>query len=326
MRARRRFLLTGFGVTVVVFVAAMLRIPSGGGTSEAAHSLQPVKTMDLSPFSAQPPKTPLRLLFIHHSVGGALLADPGPEQATGDCIWKSHPNGGGARSLLSQSGYEVHEASYGSELGEATDRFDWVPKFRDKMDKVLACDLNDRRLPDGQRNQIVVFKSCFPNNELVGEGTAPGNANGPEMTVWNAKATMNALRDVLEKRPDVLFVYVTTPPLAQGSQSEPAWKWLAKELLRKPHAAEKLEKAGPLAREINNWIVAEDGWLAGYKGKNIVVFDYYDILTDHGASNFLRYPTGNGTNSHPSRAGNERAAAELVSFVNRAVRRSGLSD
>lgn len=326
MRSHRRFLLTGFGVVTLVFVAAMLRIPWGGGRTEAAHPLQPVKTMDLTAFSAAPPKTPLRLLFIHHSVGGALLADPGAESAVGDCIWKTHPNGGSGRSLLVKNGYEVHEASYGSELGEATDRFDWVPKFRDKMDKVLACDLNDRRLPDGRRNEIVVFKSCFPNNELVGEGTAPGNASGPEMTVWNAKAAMIALRDELEKHPETLFVYVTTPPLAHDVASEPAWKWLAKEILRKPHAAEKLEKAGPLAREVNSWIVAEDGWLAGYKGKNIVVFDYYDILTDRGASNFLRYPTGNGTNSHPSREGNEHAAAELVSFVNRAVRRAGLSD
>jgi len=309
---------------VAAFVGAFLRVPSGA-RSEAAHPLASVTTMDLSPFSVVAPGKPLRLLFVHHSVGGRLLADPGPPDGPGDSIWKTHPDGGGARRLLEQNGYEVHEASYGSAIGEATDLFDWVPKFRDRMDGLLTVGLQDRPLPDGQRNQIVMFKSCYPNTMFVGEGTAPGNPNGPELTVWNARAALTALRDEMQKRPDVLFVYVTAPPVAHSAEPEPVWKWLTKAILRKPHAGDRLEKAGPLAREFNNWVTSTDGWLAGYTGKNIVVFDYYDILTDHGASNFSRYATDDGTNSHPGRAGNERAAAELVPFLNRAVRRAGLA-
>lgn len=255
-----------------------------------------------------------------------MLAEPGPATPLGDCIWKTHPQGGGARLLLEGQGYEVHEASYGSKIGEATDLFDWVPKFRGEMDSVLACAINDRVLPTGQHNQVVVFKSCFPNSAFAGEGTEPGNPGGPELTVANARATMIALREVLSRHPETLFVYVTAPPLARQSQSEPVWKWLAKEILRKPQNHQQLLKSGPLARQFNDWVTDSNGWLKGYPYRNIVVFDYYDVLTGHGASNFSAYPTDNGSNSHPSREGNEKAAAELIPLLNRAVRRAGLSD
>ena len=55
-----------------------------------------------------------------------------------------------------------------------------------------------------------------------------------------------------------------------------------------------------------------------------MVFDYYDILTDHGQSNLSRYATWGGEDSHPSREGNKLAAQAFVPFLNQAVRRLGL--
>ena len=55
-----------------------------------------------------------------------------------------------------------------------------------------------------------------------------------------------------------------------------------------------------------------------------MVFDLYDILTDHGQSNWSRYPTGGGGDSHPSRAGNRKVALEFIPFLNRSVKRMGL--
>ena len=43
---------------------------------------------------------PLRLLFLHHSIGGQLLAEPGPDDGKGAV----HPNGGGLRKRLEASG------------------------------------------------------------------------------------------------------------------------------------------------------------------------------------------------------------------------------
>src|SRR5215208_1129916 len=61
--------------------------------------------MDLRGFSDAPPASPLRLLFLHHSVGGALFAAPGPADEVARCIWRTHPDGGDARARLTAAGY-----------------------------------------------------------------------------------------------------------------------------------------------------------------------------------------------------------------------------
>ena len=307
------------------------------GLAGAAHtnvsSLPPepraqahVVRLDLSAIPGHRPASPLKLLFIHHSVGGVWLADTGPAQEDGGaCIYRTHPNGGSLRSRLEREGYEVHQTSYGSRIGEHTDLFDWLPKFRDEMDRIVATDQNDAMYRDDRRNRIVVFKSCFPNSAFVGEGDPPGNPAGREMTVANARATMRALLPEFRKRPDVLFVYVTAPPLAPQVFTERRWKWYVKRLIGKPTWAEEFSAQAALARRFNNWISATDGWLADYPLTNVAVFDYYDILTDHGASDLLRFPTADGIDSHPAREGNVKSSDDFVPFLNRAVRRAGLS-
>ncbi|MHC4944404.1 MAG: SGNH/GDSL hydrolase family protein [Planctomycetota bacterium] len=286
----------------------------------AMHAVQ-VETLDLSAYPDAPPSISLRLLFIHHSCGGQLLASPGPEKGA-DCIYESHPNGGGLRGLLEENGYEVNEASYGSRLGQETDLFDWLPKFRDRMDEVLRCTLQDETYSDDRRNDIVMFKSCYPNNAFSEEGTAPGRSGGLELTVWNAKATYSAMLDQFASHPKVLFVCVTPPPLAPKQKPIPLWKVLARKLLGRE---KNKEHQAALARKFNNWLKAKDGWLKDYEGNNVYVLDYYDLLTGEGKSNLSRYPTGGGWDSHPSREGNEKAAGEFVPQLNRAVRRAGLS-
>lgn len=261
----------------------------------------------------------LRLLFIHHSCGGQLLAAPGPE-AGSRCVYASHPNGGGLRGRLEQAGYEVHEASYGSAVGEHTDHFDWLPKFHQQMDQVLTCERQDAFYNDGRRNQIVVFKPCFPNNQFVAEGTAPGNPAGPELTVWNAKATYQVLLPEFAQHPEVLFVCMTPPPLARESLRTPRWRQVARRVLGRGPAP---EVSAALARAFNAWLSSPAGWLKDGP-PNVAVFDLYDLLTDQGASNWSCYPSGEGADSHPSRAGNEKAAAAFVPFLNGAVCRAGL--
>lgn len=300
-------------------------IPVGGDDGTEGGSTEGGPTMDLSQYSEEAPGEPIRLLFIHHSVGGTLLADQGPvagEHAP-QCIWEAHPNGGGLRGALTEAGYEVHEASYGSRLGEDTDLFHWLPKFRDHMDEVLRIDVQDETLPEGQTNQVVMFKSCFPNSFFVGEGEEPGNPEGPALTLANAQATMNELREIFAAHPEVLFVYVTAPPMAPAP-AQPLWKYLAKRILGSHIDPVELRQGHDIARRFNNWVRSPEGWLADYPHNNVVVFDFYDALTDHGESNMLRYPTGGGSDSHPSAEGNQLAAREFVPFINRAVRYAGL--
>ena len=318
-RAHATYILLGMLATA----GALLAPIGGAATGVSAHTR--VHPLDLSRLSDDKPAGPLPLLFIHHSCGGQLLADPGSSVERGNCIYSTHPNGGGLRRLLTSQGYEVHEASYGSVIGENTDLFDWLPKFRDRMQDVLSFDENDRRLPEGQYNRIVVFKSCFTQNDYVGEGGPPGDPRGPELTVWNAKATLAALLPELRKRNDVLFVYVTPPPQAPPAR-EALWRFVARAVLGRPNRTQESLRKAAWAREVDDWVISADGWLAGYPEKNVVVFDYYDVLTDAGKSNFAGFASGGGVDSHPSNIGNARAAAVFVPLLNRAVRRARLSD
>jgi len=309
---------------VVVLVAGAAWLPVGGVDVTADQAARRASaTLDLSPFSDAPPGGKVELLFIHHSCGGQLLAPEGAEDGA-NCIYRAHPNGGDARALLERAGYVVHEASYGSVVGDRTDLFDWLPKFRTQMERILTTRLQDERLAGATRNQIVAFKSCFPNSDFVGEGTEPGNPAGPELTLANAKATMRGVRGELARHPQVLFVYVTAPPLAPRLPRAPLWKVLAKTALGRQMTEARYRERARVARAFNDWMKSPDGWLAGYDHENVVVFDYFDVLTDEGASNNLRYPTGGGFDSHPSAEGNRRAAAAFVPFLNRAARRAGL--
>lgn len=275
---------------------------------------------ELTAYSAEPVGQAVDLLFIHHSCGGQWLAAEGAAEG-GQSIYRSHPNGGGLRARLEAVGYRVHEASYGSRIGESTDLFDWLPKFRDQMDAVLRCDHQDQRRNDGGSNQVVLFKSCFPNNAFVGTGAKPGKPDGPDLTVGNAQAAYGALLDVFRSQPKVIFVAVTAPPLAPNEKPQPAWKQLARRLLGRESGR---RRSGVWARQFNRWLSDPGGWLEHYPLKNVAVFDYYDVLTGHGRSDFSAYPTRNGFDSHPSAEGNRQATEQLVPWLNRVVRRSGV--
>jgi hypothetical protein len=304
---------------VVLLVAIIAQLPVGDADlRDVSGSVTKVSAMDFSAFSSAPPDRPLDLLFIHHSVGTQWLADPGPEGNN------SHPEGGALRKYLEQQGYIVHEATYGSAIGEQTDLFDWLPKFRDHMAQILACaNQNDSLTPPAQY-RIVLFKSCYPNSAFIGLGDPPGNPAGPELTLANAQSTYHALLGEFQKHPDVLFVCVTTPPLAPRLKPEPLWKSAARVILNKGDRQAKLLRSAALARQFANWLKADDGWLKDYTPHNAVVFDYYDILTGRNGSDLLNFPTNNGLDSHPSAAGQRLATEAFIPFINQAARRAGL--
>ena len=318
----KKKLLSGGALALVT--AGLGFVPVGGGLAEStpreSHEEGP---MALDEYSADAPGEQLRLLFVHHSVGGQLLADEG-DNVGEQSIYRTYPRGGGLRRLLHSNGYQVGEASYGSHVGENTDLFDWLPKFRDHMDDVLRVEHQDETLPGDARNDIVVFKSCFPNSKFVARGERPGDPAGPELTLVNAKATMNALLPYLAARPDTLFVDVTAPPLAPRVGADPAWKWLAKKVLGRSWGPAELVRSGLIAQEFNAWLEADDGWLSGHGPNNVAVFNYWRALTGDGESNLLHYYVGRGYDSHPAGEGQRRAAPRLVEAVNRGVRRARL--
>lgn len=261
----------------------------------------------------------MNLLFIHHSCGGELFADEGPVVG-GDrdrnerCLYVSHPNGGGLRGRLEGVGFTVNEASYGSIVGEDTDICHWRRKFSDQMERILRTQRQDRLLPAGETNQVVCFKSCYPNNWFLDRGQEPGDPDDCERTVANARATYRALLDAFRGQPDVLFVAFTAPPMAEyrpsGLQAT-VKSWF-----------QDHERGGELAREFNAWLVdRQTGWLAGYELPNVVVFDYYGVLSAGNPGGYSSYPTRGGQDSHPSSAGNQKAAEAFMPFIEAAVAR-----
>jgi len=257
------------------------------------------------------------LLFIHHSCGGALLADPGTQvggkKGSGNrCIYGAHPNGGGLRSFLEAEGYQVNELSYESRLGEDTDIQHWRAKFTNHMADLLKTGNQDDSLPEGRQNSVVVFKSCYPNNDYTGMGQEPGDPDSDLRTVANSKAAYDSLLPLFKQYPDVLFVALTPPPRAKPKPSGFVEKMKAV-FGSEPEDAR-------FARIFNTWMAdAETGWLADYPLENVVVFDFYDILTEGGKSDWSRFATRDGADSHPSKAGNALAAEVFVPFLAEAV-------
>lgn len=181
----------------------------------------------------------------------------------------------------------------------------------------------------GGKNEIVMFKSCFPNSQLSGPNSpAPAIADNPmkgqscgggDFTVANAKGIYLDLLGYFGAHTDKLFVAVVAPPVTSPDT--------------------------PGGRALANWLV--DHWLqdSGYTAGNVFVFDYYDVLsssagggasdvglasgnhhrvwngavehkTDDGADR-LAYPSAGG-DSHPNAAGDLKATTEFVPLLNNA--------
>jgi len=300
----------------ILFSILFLSVSSCANDERMETSMNQVKPLDLSPYSSAAPAKPVNLLFIHHSTGGQLLADNGPDIGK-NCIYKTHPNGGGLRRLLEQNNYIVHEASYGSIIGDKTDICDWNTKFRDQMDKVLVCKNQDEVLAGDEKNSIVIFKSCFPNSWIDADGMEPGDPDSCLKTTANYKAVYRSLLGYFQAQPDTLFIVMTAPPNAMTTLGR--IKLIIKHIIGKSDSYESL---GKRVRMFNNWLKDVDkGWLKDYRHNNVVVFDYYDVLTDHGRSDWSIYGSNGGSDSHPSSVGNTKAADEFVPFLNKSLNR-----
>lgn len=327
-----------------------------GGTAMAITQPQ------ISAQKPTPPKAPVKLLFIHHSVGGH---------------WLAHNNGGLANEL-NKNNYYVNDVTYGWEpaaltdtlpkkikrkflgtfgkenkgaynIGDRTDigqMADWF--LGPDTDLIMGAiykenletdNFGDHRNSQSEKplknpgpaveNQVIMFKSCFPNTLLHGNPSDPASqaakpvrnfsAGSKEHTVANAKRIYNDLLTYFGKHPDKFFVMVTPPP-----QTE-------------------LPEDGKIARGFSNWLVHD--WLKenSYAVGNVMVFDLFNVLTSgNGANqndagevqgnhhriwngkvqhivqtenNLLVYPRKSGDN-HPSPAGLQKATQEFVPLLN----------
>ena len=245
------------------------------------------------------PAQPVKLIFIHHSTGENWLMD----------------GYGNLGRTLGQNNYFVSDTNYGwgpDSIGDRTDIPNWTEWFASENTPIYMSALFNesgqnsdytRTLPDpGGENQIVMFKSCFPNSELEGNPNDPPGTY-EEMSVGGAKYVYNQLLGYFAARPDKLFIVITAPPVSNPE-----------------YAAN--------ARAFNNWLVND--WLRenNYTLDNVAVFDFYNILTDPnahhrvnngqvehivGGDNTLYYSSDD---DHPSAAGSQKATEEFIPMLN----------
>lgn len=265
----------------------------------------------------------MKLVFVHHSTGENWLSD----------------NNGKLAIALRDNNYFVSDTNYGwgpNSIGDLTDIGNWYDWFRGSNSASYTSALfaqsgqtftYSRRASDpGGENEIVLFKSCFPNSALMGTLTDPippidsnplrsQSAGSPAHTISNAKGIYIDLLVYFAAHQDKLFVAIAAPPMSDITYSANA-------------------------RAFNNWLVND--WLVAYPYQNVAVFDFYTVLTSNGGSptindlnaesgnhhryrngviqhltmsggNTLAYPTGD---DHPSIAGDLKATGEFVPMLN----------
>jgi hypothetical protein len=246
-----------------------------------------------------PPDHVVKLIFIHHSTGENWLRD----------------DYGGLGLALSQNNYFVSDTNYSwgpDSIGDRTDIPNWTewfcsastPTYMQAVFNESGQNSSYTRTVDdpGGKNQIILFKSCFPNSALEGNPDDPPDPEG-WLTVGHAKYVYNEILQTFAAHPDKLFVVITAPPLSDST-----------------YAAN--------ARAFNNWLVND--WLAenNYPHNNVAVFDFYNVLTAKGAHhwyqdgqiqhvvtnrNTLYYPSDD---DHPSAKGSQKATEEFIPLLN----------
>lgn len=221
---------------------------------------------------------PVRMIYLHHSVGKGILYD------------------GGLKDSLAQLGIAAKGATYGDEIGQATDICDWTPKFQTDMQRIFTFKAHPNLYyTDGKTNDVVMFKSCYPNSYIESEGSGAGNATDKKRTTENYRAAFAAIGQEMRKYPEKLFIYMTYPPMA---------------------APETTPEAAKRGREFNAWMINE--FQPSYAKEtglgNFVIFDLFDILAD--SNNVLKdeYRRESPRDSHPNLKGNQEAAHRFMEF------------
>ena len=156
-----------------------------------------------------PPEQTVKLIFIHHSTGENWLAD----------------GYGDLGRTLGENNYFVSDTNYGwgpDAIGDRTDIPNWTEWFASENTPAYMEALLDeseqhasytRTLSDpGGENEIIMFKSCFPNSALEGSPNDPPGTY-EEMSVGGAKYVYNRILPYFASRPDKLFIVITAPPL-----------------------------------------------------------------------------------------------------------------
>ena len=290
------------------------------------------------------------LIFLHHSVGQHWL-DEGLREALLQKPYIDNVDDTFYGTYVSPS--PGRPASLAPRPGDFTDANHWIFWFNDYLEAIKNRDNPEgfldtyaekitARIPAagsffdlilGQpvpgNNKIVVFKSCFLDNNMHSEATGPVDPFSDTRTFANHQAvfrhpdgagntythnrfTYKPLEDIFAENPNTLFIFVTNPPSHYGPQDAIT------------------DENARLNRAFNTWLKEE--WLPGYNKanpglNNVAIFDLLDVWAypDNHAEHPNRLKAefgGNSGDSHPNQAANEYAtkifATSSKNFIDQA--------
>lgn len=343
-------------IKILLLIAAMGACSGCAENVSTSNEMRPGSPMVNSETKSNNGVT--KMIFIHHSVGGHWL-----EHDNGNLVKELNNNGIYVNDITYE--WEPKKLTAGSltkakrklvgllkmdkngayGIGDRTDigqMYDWfigpdaemimraVYNENSETDR-FGNHANNKKLAtlvQGKENEIIVFKSCYPNTKFKGNPSDKANtdSNPPRNfsadsefhTIANAKRTYNDILNYCKSRPDKFFVFVTPPPRLE------------------------LPENGRIARGFATWL--NNDWLkeSSYQLNNVMVFDLYNVLTSglgSGKSDLLEtggnhhriwegkeqhviavdnhllvYPRKPGDN-HPSSVGLQKATAEFVPLL-----------
>ena len=281
-----------------------------------------------------PPASPVKLIFVHHSTGGNWLADPAGNEL-----------GGGLGRALMDNNYFVSATNYGwtvdgDAIGDRTDIGNWWewfrgpnsadypgrairrerPEFR-RLWRLAAAGNRPRRREPDRRVQVVLPQlgaARQSGRRSAAYRQQSATRTGCLLGVPHRRQRQGHLyrpAGVFSHAPGQAFRRHRRPTVEDGT-------WASQRPRLQQLAGQRLAERLPL--------------------RNVAVFDFYNVLTSNGgdpntndlgwasgnhhrwwngavqhqqtvASDTFAYPSGD---DHPNRAGNEKATAEFVQLLN----------
>ncbi|MCK4634447.1 MAG: right-handed parallel beta-helix repeat-containing protein [Candidatus Aenigmarchaeota archaeon] len=254
------------------------------------------------------------LIFIHHSCGNNWL-NQDLRNALLNKSYIDEVNEIYYNDVVSNdTGRPDSLDAFGGQEGDHTNMNHWIYWFNDYLESVKSYEC------DNGTNKIIMFKSCYPISDVVGNGTEPGSPfhatyspnnqtianykavyrhpNGSGKNYTNNSYTYKPLEDIFAENSDVLFIPVTAPSLEPCSTNN---------------------ASAHLARIFNNWLKSE--WLQNYTNQtglnNVAVYDWFDLLAylddneTYPSQTKLSYRTSCG-NSHPNAQANQDSTDDFA--------------
>jgi hypothetical protein len=231
------------------------------------------------------PKKP-NILFIHHSVGHALIRD------------------GKLRQIFSEAGFAFWDHGYNDPYSGLSDEKGgragcyWIPD-NDTTPFGLAKLLNMNPKKDNaikkilQNHDMIMMKSCFPANKIMKDDHIKDVSNPHRRSIYNYKRHYQSIAEVARRYPDKMFIIITTPPL---------------------HPEVTTREEAIRAKQIADWLISNE-YLGNHR--NLLVFDLFSVLADEKTYMLQAsfQPDEEGGNSHPNPVANMMAAPLLADFV-----------